>query len=76
MVRPVTDSSKVKVTGIGELRVELPTVVDTVTLGLTLSKVRVKVAEAVLPLVAVSIATPAASEISMGPSPVGVMLAE
>ena len=30
-VNPVTDSLKVKVTGIGEMRVPLPTVVDTVT---------------------------------------------
>ncbi len=36
-VNPVTDSSKVKVTGIGELRVPLPTVVETEIVGLTLS---------------------------------------
>jgi hypothetical protein len=36
-VNPVTDSLKVKVTGIGEMRVPLPTVVDTVIVGLILS---------------------------------------
>jgi len=71
-VNPVTDSSIVKVTGIGELSVQLPTVVETVMLGLTLSNVRVNVPDAVLPLVALSTATLAATEISTGPSPVGV----
>ena len=61
-VNPVTDSLKVKVTGIGEMRVPLPTEVDTVIVGLILSYVRVRVLDAVLVFVAVSIAVPAGTD--------------
>ena len=75
MVNPVTDSSNVKVTGIGELSVALPAVVETDTFGFTLSKVLVKVVDAVLLLLAESEATPAPTVTSTGPSPVGVISA-
>ncbi len=74
-VKPVTVSSKVKVTGIGELSVALPAVVEMLMLGFTLSNVRDNVVEAVFPFEALSIATLAAIETSTGPSPVGVISA-